>query len=392
MHRALPFRGLLRTHTYVCLLTSIFPSTLVDNIGFIFTNVPNPLACNFTQEALPIKFRGAQQFLLDNPVATWRKYQQLEGKRKTKGLFATVEQAEYKALEVLADLVNWIDQCPPQPTKDTISLYEQSRIIEENILDALAQLQYTAEKKCELEELKKQLEKANSDVDMLEKLGIMMSKKRYIRKPQSDQFTDICLVPDCHSNCSQITLHPSTFGDIVYMFLNELARDHAENCSVCGHNGGQHSLSRVIWQQVEEDVQVANNYRRMMYEKAKKEKGKQEASKELAEKEIDKATKEIQAAIGQIAGAVGAYSKLALSGSFSTQIVKSIQIMKYNIEAIRQKGDLGAAEIQNLKESVASMEMKLKIPEEATNEKRERENFIFRSIDFVGSKVTALFT
>ncbi|KAF9256484.1 hypothetical protein L218DRAFT_966336 [Marasmius fiardii PR-910] len=176
------------------------------------------------------------------------------------------------------------------------------------------------------------------------------------------------------------------------MFLNELARDHAENFSVCGHNGGQHSLSRVIWQQVEEDVQVANNYRWMMYEKAKKEKGKQEASEELAEKEIDKATKEIQAAIGQIAGAVGAYSKLALSGSFSTQIVKSIQIMKYNIEAMRQRGDLGAAEIQNLKESVASMEMKLKILEEATNEKREQENFIFRFIDFVGSKVTTLFT
>ncbi|KAF9255379.1 hypothetical protein L218DRAFT_1081873 [Marasmius fiardii PR-910] len=373
-------------------LTSIFPHTLVGNIGFIFTNVPNPLACNFTQEALPAKLRNARQFLLDNPVAVWRKYQQLEGKKKTKALFATVEQAESKAVEVLAELVNWIDQCPPQPTKDIISLYEQSQDIERNILDAFAQLRHTAEKKRELEELKKELERANSDVDAFKKLGIMMSKKRYMRKPQFDQLTDICLAPDCHSNCSQIVLHPSTFGDVVYMFLNELARDHAENCSACRHNGAQHLLSRDIWHQVEEDVLVMDHETQKMFDKAKNEKGEKEASKGLAEKEIHKAAKEIEAAIAQIASAAEAYSKLALSGSFSTQIVKSIQIMKYNIEALKQKGDSDAAEIQKLKESVTSMEIKLKILEEATNEKREQENFISRSIDFVGSQVTRLFT
>ncbi|KAF9255381.1 hypothetical protein L218DRAFT_967371 [Marasmius fiardii PR-910] len=359
-------------------LTSIFPRTLVHNIGFIYTNVSNPLSWNFATHTLPYELQNAKQFLFDNPLAMWRKYKSIEGKlspqmRRQHSL--TVQDAERKALEVLVDLADWIDQCPPQPTKDIISLYEQSQAIEKNIVDAFAQLQYAAEKKRELEELKKQLENSNFDVGMFENLEIT-SRQRYIQRPQDDRLTVVCLVPGCYSNCREHRSNPYNRWREHESFdrLNE-----AGVCSACGHELTNHQTSPWQWHQVEEDVDPGEQ---MMYGRAKG-KGRQEASKELAEveiekatKEIDKATKEIREVINGVARAAEAYSELSLSGSFITQIDKSIQKIKHNIEEMSQKGD--AVEAQKLKESMGNMEKKLEFLAWATKAKQEKSNFISR--------------
>ncbi|KAF9255382.1 hypothetical protein L218DRAFT_1081876 [Marasmius fiardii PR-910] len=371
-------------------LTAIFPRTLVQNIGFIYTNVSNPLSCNFVKDSLPSELQDAEDFLLDNPLAMWRKYKDIEGELSSQMRqkhFLTVQDAERKALDVLASLVDWIDQCSPQPTRDIISLYEQSQAIEKNIVDALAQLQYAAGKKRELEELKKQLEKANSDVDMFKNFETIMSRKRYIQKPQDDRFTVVCVVPGCYSNCREHPSNPDNRWRKLALTLSfDGTNEAAAVCSACNHKLINHQTSPWQWHQVEEDVRVVNNNRRVMYERAKKEKGKQEASKELAEVEIDKSAKEIETAINGVARAATAYSKLALAGSFVTQIVKSIRVMDYTIEVMTQKNDSDPAEVQKLKESVESMKKKLKFLEEATRQKQEKSNFISR----VGGKFTAV--
>ncbi|KAF9255389.1 hypothetical protein L218DRAFT_937744 [Marasmius fiardii PR-910] len=384
-------------------LTAIFPRTLVDNIGFVFTNVPNALAWNFTQDALPSKLQHVGQFLIDNPVAVQRKYQELEAKKQPKRvlktLLADVKEAERKAIEVVADLIDWVDQRPPQPTKDIITLYEQSQSIEKNMVNAFAQLQQAGEKKRELEELKKRLEKANSDVDASKNVEAVASKKRYVCERQVSQLRQACLVPGCFCNCQPASnSRPRGLKDKLSSFVGR-----AEDCSLCGHQIKQQQLSHWEWQEVGEDVRVTTHETQGMPEKANNVKGEKEASQvTLAETEINKATKEIEEAIARIASSVEAYSKLSLSGSFTNQIVKTIDLMKFNIEAMKGKGDSDAAEVQKLENSMASMKEKLRFLEAATKKTQEQGNFSSRfsyvsakisefssSITFVGAKVTA---
>lgn len=61
------------------MLSSIFPNTLADNIGIVFTNVASRISLNFQQNSLPPALRPKpgreinNQFLLDNPLALWKK-------------------------------------------------------------------------------------------------------------------------------------------------------------------------------------------------------------------------------------------------------------------------------------------------------------------------------
>ena len=49
-------------------LASIFPGTLANNIGLLFTNISSPLDWNFEVETLRVELQEAKTFLLDNPL------------------------------------------------------------------------------------------------------------------------------------------------------------------------------------------------------------------------------------------------------------------------------------------------------------------------------------
>ena len=125
-------------------LSSIFPRTLADNIGIVFTNVASQVSWNFDLDSLPDALRGIQNnhFLLDNPLALQKNFMQLRSQRKTKKRVlaeseSAVEEGHAKALRQLVLLFDWLDTLEPQPTKDIINLLKKSREIEDKIGDAL---------------------------------------------------------------------------------------------------------------------------------------------------------------------------------------------------------------------------------------------------------------
>ena len=138
-------------------LSAIFPKTLADNIAFLFTNVPSPLAWNFSQDTVPRVLQDAPQFLLDNPIALQKKYLKLKDapnmRKVEKDMRNHVKAGEQKALEMLVDLFDWLDECQPQPTMEIVYLYEMSQDIEATITDTLAQIDQGAVKKVEIDKL-----------------------------------------------------------------------------------------------------------------------------------------------------------------------------------------------------------------------------------------------
>lgn len=137
-------------------LSSMFPVSLAKNISFIFTNVSSPLSWNFDDASLPYVLRNNNQYLLDNPVAMQDKLVREHDKMKSRGKInlqllqafkQSVADGHMKALQTLVQMFDWFDTLQPQPTKDILSLYQQSQGIEKQISDALASMKQITDKK-----------------------------------------------------------------------------------------------------------------------------------------------------------------------------------------------------------------------------------------------------
>jgi GTPase SAR1 family protein len=145
-------------------LSSIFPNTLSNNIGIMFTNVGDPLNCNFEEDAIPDILRHAKQFLLDNPVAIQKKFLQQKQKRTLQmavdQMQKRVQASEVTALDTLNQVFDWLDALVPQPTKEIVYLHGKSQNIEKNIDSALARMTQAAEKDRDLQRIAADLNKA----------------------------------------------------------------------------------------------------------------------------------------------------------------------------------------------------------------------------------------
>ena len=122
--------------------STILPKYLAGNIAFLLTNTSNPLYRNFYRDTLPEGFKDAPQFLLNNPVALYRRYLELKGAPTTVGqghIFReAVKASEQDTLEMLVDLFEWLDRLEPQPTSEAVSWYEKLQDIAADVMGSLA--------------------------------------------------------------------------------------------------------------------------------------------------------------------------------------------------------------------------------------------------------------
>ena len=135
-------------------LSSIFSKSLAGNIAFVFTNVPSPLSWHFPRETIPDVLKHAPRFLLDNPIALYKRSLGFKGGAKgNKVMHKMVQEGEQKALEMLVELFDWLDGLEPQPTKEIVYLYYLSQTIEATMTKTLAQMDQVAAKKVEVDKL-----------------------------------------------------------------------------------------------------------------------------------------------------------------------------------------------------------------------------------------------
>ena len=142
-------------------LSSIFPRTLANNIGILFTNLSSSLSWNFDQNSLPdvLRNRDDNQWLLDNPLAMWNKYQEMKTQPKVSKKKLTrhrndVEEGYQRALEEISTIFDWLDVLEPQPTNDIMSLFETSQQINRDIENAMSRAAQISDKKGKITLLK----------------------------------------------------------------------------------------------------------------------------------------------------------------------------------------------------------------------------------------------
>ena len=135
-------------------LSTILPKPLANNIGFVFTNVRPPFIRVFPQAIVPEAFKGAPQFVFDNPITIW-KYDSPWGSMA----------AEERSLKMLVKLFNWLDGLEPQSTTEIIRLSEAYQDIQAAATNSFAQVSRAAARQAEVNKLTTILED-NSSVSL----------------------------------------------------------------------------------------------------------------------------------------------------------------------------------------------------------------------------------
>ncbi|KAF8333284.1 hypothetical protein F5887DRAFT_893774 [Amanita rubescens] len=359
-------------------LSSIFPRTLADNIGILFTNVSSPLSWNFDQNSLPDVLRGRHdnQWFLDNPLAMWNKYLQLRADsnisgKVLNGLFSSVREGHQKSLEEISDIFEWLDGLKPQPTNEIMNLFETSQQINLDIDNAMSRATQISDKKNRVAELKQLADGHALTMKQYQNFKSVITSQIWVQENTSRHNT-LCSQPGCYSNCHVecnlgFSLNPETFKGCAAM-------DGGTTCRQCRHSYNTHRHYNSLWKMKDHTQKDVDHDAEAKYNKAKREKNSHETMIVDLDKVIRDLDMELEEALISLGRLTESYARLSLSGSFAGQVKKSVRLMEANLEAMRNnKSDPKSVEM--VEKSLDNMYQKLKVVEDANQKVRGRSMF-----------------
>lgn len=129
-------------------LTSMFPQSILDNIGFIFTH-SDPDGLNFQRESLPIELRQSRHWAIQNPLGRLNSFKQKNGGAGsyTKAQLKKLNSDYEETIDTLNEWLEWLDERQATPTSEIHELYEKSVAIESKIEASLSSITRLSEQR-----------------------------------------------------------------------------------------------------------------------------------------------------------------------------------------------------------------------------------------------------
>ncbi|KAK7051043.1 hypothetical protein VNI00_005155 [Paramarasmius palmivorus] len=155
------------TEYALSVISGLFPDSIDNNIGLVFTMVSDPVNFCFEHSSLPDELQQAPGWMINNPFARWTKYQRMRGQMPSSNIaFAermerSIREDYDKTLQLLfgpsqveeagwnnpAPFFQWLDSCGAQPTFETYHMRNMNTGIEASIANVIARMNQ-AEKMC----------------------------------------------------------------------------------------------------------------------------------------------------------------------------------------------------------------------------------------------------
>ncbi|PCH39420.1 hypothetical protein WOLCODRAFT_38711, partial [Wolfiporia cocos MD-104 SS10] len=354
-------------------LSSMFPTSLANNISFLFTNVSSPLNWNFEVESLPDVLRNNPVYLLDNPVAMQEKYVKEKQKGKAEGkvnkslirsLKKTVEEGHKKALGELVKIFDWIDTLSAQPTRGILTLYNQSQTIEMKIANALATMDQMTERKQVLQTIERESDGTKLTMEQYKQFQSTLRQKVY-KRIDTTYHNTLCLELKCYNNCHEhcdldFSLDPERLRGCVAFGGSE----RMQECIKCKHRYENHRHYHARWELTEDVQTTIDEEAKKKYEDAADKNERQKRRMKQLKNTIEDLDKALANATSEVGELVDEYAKLSLSGSFAGQVKKSVALLDSHLETMRGNGT-DAETIKSVEKSLKLMEGKLKLVENA---------------------------
>jgi hypothetical protein len=357
-------------------LSSMFPRSLAESIAILLTNVPNALTCNFSQEALPDGLKGPNfhPFFIDNPVALWKKYKELRPEQnpsvsqdEVDEIKKDVRRSHRKVLKEMVKFFDWIVDLKPQPTRGIQTLYQESQEIERCIADALSRATQLENKKKELKEGLELAARYKLTMEEYKKYETVVTNRIWVHSATPATHNSLCEKPECYSNCHidcflEFSLEPESL-----LYCEVMEED--DNCKKCGHSYQDHRHYKSLWKQEDRTEVVLDEQFKQKFLEARAGEGRLKEMKIGLERAIKGLDEGLNKSLDEIASHTEAYVKLALTGSFTALIKRTVRLLETTSEAMRNnKADV--ATVRVVEESLTSVKMKLELVTNAAKRKQ----------------------
>ncbi|KAG8759492.1 hypothetical protein FRC12_009746 [Ceratobasidium sp. 428] len=224
-------------------ISSMFPRSILDNIGFIFTN-SDPATWNFNLEGLQPELQESQFWLIQNPLAMTKNLRRNGSRfRNPKQIAKTELQLRtcyQDTVETLNEWLVWLDERQVQPTTEIDRLYHMSITIESHIEMAIAHITRLSEQRIEYEKIARNLEKSTAQAAKALKAFERQQAALVWGRKTTTSYNTICLhagcFKNCHVKCRQV------FGNWncqIFSWYGFFSKPDTK-CSECGHKRDDH--------------------------------------------------------------------------------------------------------------------------------------------------------
>ncbi|KAG8723783.1 hypothetical protein FRC11_002308, partial [Ceratobasidium sp. 423] len=356
------------------ILATLFPRSIVDNIGIIFTNTgAGGAGLNFQMQSLPPELRRVEYWCLDNPLSLYKNY---AAQKATNGFRRgqewkqqqNLETSYQEAIETLDDWLEWLDDRREIATTAIIELYQKSAHIESRLFATITSISNLSKLESQLLSISSDLQTAGKEKESLSKLQNNLPPKVWVLNDTSNHNT-ICTAADCHSNChTECSLElgdTSTIGGTCKAFktlgIPNKWLPFWSNAEVkcgqakCGHEARLHRYYQKVHQQIDSTA-----YKRLVQDlkNVVTEKERLEKVKSLIEQEIEGIKQEIRQSKLEIPRLVEELNSLSLSPNYAGYIWSALEILKMRKEQLMQRGDSGS-ELEVINEGIEAFEAQL---------------------------------
>ncbi|KAG8738668.1 hypothetical protein FRC10_006615 [Ceratobasidium sp. 414] len=351
-------------------ICSMFPRTIIANIGFMFTN-STPMTSNFDHEGLPPELRESQSWTIQNPLALLKNHQRLVAATpvspvQERNRAAQLQGCYEETVETLNEWLVWLDSRQVQSTIEIDRLYRISTDIESNIESALATITRLSELRARYQSIELDLQHPDRARGALKALKELETEKHWDRQP-TDQPNTICIAPGCYSNCHapcymRLTEDYTSLGRWCKVFKNWGPLPVWDGAAaVCKIKSCQHpsSMHRHYPQIHYLKARVTDPEKRAEVSNATTEAEQIQVAKTIIVPEkLTEINQEIASAQDNIPTLVEQYNEKSLSRNFAGHIRSAIQMLKLRKEELNTKSNTNA-ELQLIDESISKFEWQL---------------------------------
>lgn len=377
-------------------LSAMFPASIAQNIGFLFTMVDNPLTWNFQPTSLPPCLHNAELWAIQNPLALVVKYREQQTLGRVTGkkakVFEKILDDSYKtALDTLNAMFTWLDERVACPTTEIYDLYSKTIGIEAAITDVIARLHQTERQRDELENLRIQLEKSRQTMKINEKYEKLMRREMHVQKDTPDRHTTQCTVADCYTNCHQscslsFLLDPAQIGRDCdafrrarksrtrSLFSNRRDLSVEENalslrCDECNHEARDHRHFHSYWALETKEELIVDEGAKRSYELAENDLLRFQLQMQRMERSLHTLDDEILAQQKRLSELCDEFQSIALSGNFAGHLASAIRMLEYRRASKKTLGDVDGE--RALTRIIDSLEEKIRVLRDTEEKKRQ---------------------
>ncbi|KAG8730999.1 hypothetical protein FRC11_005388 [Ceratobasidium sp. 423] len=356
------------------ILATLFPRSIVDNIGIIFTNTDaSEAGLNFQMQSLPPELRRVDYWCLDNPLSLYKNYQALKAKnefgpRQESRLKRTLNYSYEDTVETLDCWLGWLDDRKAVPTSASNDLYQKSSHIESRLFATVISIASLSSLESQLQGISSALRTDGAAREVLESLKQKPPPKIWVLEETLHHNT-ICTVPGCHSNChtdcslglsDSIAASCKAFKTpwILNSWLPSWSTVQPKcNQAKCGHEAQAHRYYPRAYKQ-----KASPAYRRIVQDlkNAPTEKARLEGAKIRIKQETLGIIQEIERSKREIPELIGELTGLSLSPNHAGYILSALDILNMRQEHLISRPD-SCNELAVISDGIKAFETQLSL-------------------------------